>query len=187
MEANNMEVNMMRKLLSVVIVVLSIPSFVFPVAAQDLSEPKEISITVPTGIPFDARITEDILPSRMKTGDRVLMVVDKDVVVDDYVVIQAGARVVAEVVESKEKSYAGQAGKIILSFKTVTSIDGQQIAVSGSRRGEGDEKMIESIGLGLVCCPLFLLMQGEEGIIRAGQLVTVYTVSTTKVTVMKRH
>lgn len=177
---------MLRKLVSIVMVVMSIPSFVFPVAAQDLAEPKEIVVTMPVGIPFEARITEDLSPSRMKTGDRVLMVVDKDVVIDNYVVIQAGARVVAEVADSKERSFAGQAGKILLSFRTVTAVDGQQIVTSGSSRADGDEVMIESIGLGLVCCPLFLLMQGEEGIIKAGQLVTAYTVMPTKVTVTRK-
>jgi hypothetical protein len=175
---------MLRKLVFVVLVALGMPCFVFPVAAQDLAAQRVIE--VPTGTPFDARITEDMSPSQLNTGDRVLMVVDKDVIVDNYVVIHAGARVVAEVAESKEKSYAGQAGKIILSFKTVTTVDGQQIAISGSRRAEGDDVMVESIGLGLVCCPLFLLMKGEEGIIKAGQVVTAYTVATTKVTIMER-
>jgi hypothetical protein len=83
---------------------------------------------------------------------------------------------VAEVAESKEKEYAGQAGRILVSFRTLTAVDGQDIIVSGSSRRERDDKMLESIGLGLVCCPLFLLMKGEEGVIKVGQIAQIYTI-----------
>jgi hypothetical protein len=95
---------------------------------------------------------------------------------DGHVVISKGALIVAEVAESKEKEYAGQAGRILVSFRTLTAVDGQDIIVSGSSRRERDDKMLESIGLGLVCCPLFLLMKGEEGVIKVGQIAQIYTI-----------
>jgi hypothetical protein len=95
---------------------------------------------------------------------------------DGHVVISKGALIVAEVAESKEKEYAGQAGGILVSFRTLTAVDGQDIIVSGSSRRERDDKMLESIGLGLVCCPLFLLMKGEEGVIKVGQIAQIYTI-----------
>ena len=102
---------------------------------------------------------------------------------DGHVVISKGALIVAEVAESKEKTYAGQAGRILVAFRTVEAVDGQYIIVSGSSRREGQDKMIESIGLGMVCCPLFLLMKGEEGVIKAGQIVRIYTMQKTEVMV----
>jgi hypothetical protein len=95
---------------------------------------------------------------------------------DGHVVISKGALIVAEVAESKEKEYAGQAGRILVSFRTLTAVDGQDIIVSGSSRRERDDKMLESIGLGLVCCPLFLLMKVEEGVIKVGQIAQIYTI-----------
>ena len=73
----------------------------------------------------------------------------------------------------------------MVSFRTVTAADGQDIIVSGSSRREGEEKMLESIGLGLVCCPLFLLMKGEEGVIKSGQIVQIYTVQKADIKVKK--
>lgn len=73
----------------------------------------------------------------------------------------------------------------MISFRTASAVDGSDIIVSGSSRREGDDKMVESIGLGLVCCPLFLLMKGEEGIISAEQIVPIYTIQKTEVTVIE--
>lgn len=169
---------MRKKIISMVLAFVFLPSLVLSVESQS-----EKKVTVPSGTPIDVRIVEDIYPAKAKTGDRLLLVVDKDVVVDGYVVISKGASVVAEVVESKEKGYAGQAGRILLSFKTVTAVDDQTIIVSGSSRREGEAKMVESIGLGLVCCPLFLLMKGEEGVIKAGQIVQIFTIQKAEVKV----
>lgn len=150
---------------------------------QPLLGPKKV--VVPTGTRIDAKVVEDIDPKTSKVGDRLLFIADKDVVVGNYVVIARGARIMAEVAESKEKGYAGQAGRILISFRTASAVDGSEIIVSGSSRREGDDKMVESIGLGLVCCPLFLLMKGEEGIINAGQIVPVYTIQKAEVTVIE--
>ena len=143
-----------------------------------------MTVTIPTGKPIEVKTFQEIHPATTQVGDRILLVVDRDLIIDNKTVIKAGASVVAEVADSKEKSYAGQAGKILVSFKTVETVDGQTIAISGSQRREGDDKMIESIGLGLVCCPLFLLMKGEEGVITAGQVMTVYTVQSVEVNVL---
>jgi len=171
---------MKSKIILVVIFVLLFLPVLFstPILAETIVE-------VPTGTPIDVRVVEDIHPVKMKTGDRILLVVDKDVVVKKYVVISNGARVVAEVAESKEKGYAGQAGRILVSFRTVTAVDEQDIIVSGSSRREGEDKMLESIGLGLVCCPLFLLKKGEEGVIKSGQIVQIYTIQKAEVRISK--
>lgn len=169
---------MRNKIFLMVLVSVFLPSLVLSVESQS-----EKKVTVPPGTPIGVRIVEDIFPAKAKTGDRLLLVVDKDVVVDGYVVISKGASVVAEVAESKEKGYAGQAGRILLSFKTVTAVDEQIIIVSGSSRREGEAMMVESIGLGLVCCPLFLLMKGEEGVIKAGQIIDIYIIQKAEIKV----
>jgi len=141
------------------------------------------TVTLPTGTPVIAEVMEDIHPAIVATGDKILFRVGKDVKVGGCTVIKKGANIVGQVAEAKEKEYGGQAGRIIVSFRHVQAVDGQDIALSGSSRREGDDKMIESVGLGLVCCPLFLLMKGEEGVITAGQTVMVYTIQKTEVTV----
>jgi len=145
----------------------------------------EITVTVPAATPIDVRIVEDIHPAKVKTGDRLMMIADRDVVINGNIVISKGARIVAEAAESREKSYAGQPGRILVSFRTVTAVDDQEILIAGSSRREGQDKMLESIGLGVVCCPLFLLMKGDEGIIPAGQTVQVYTMQKADVKVKK--
>lgn len=152
-------------------------------STSSLSIASFYTVIVPTGTPVEVEVIQDIHPKTCVTGDRVLFMVAKDVKVEGWVVIKKGANVVAEVAEAKEREYGGQAGRVIVTFRRLSAVDNQEIAVSGSTRREGDDKMIESIGLGLVCCPLFLLMKGEEGVIKAGQTCTIYTSQKTEVTV----
>ena len=84
------------KVVSILVCILLVPAFLF--GETNLSE---TTISVNSGTPIDVRVVEDIHPAKMKAGDRILLVVDKDVVVNGYVVISNGARVIAEVAESK--------------------------------------------------------------------------------------
>ena len=136
-----------------------------------------------SGPAIDAKITETINGSAAQVGQRILMVVDKDIKLNGKVVISAGAQVIAEITDATSKNYAGIPGKLLVSFKTVKAIDGQDISISGTKERKGEDKMLPAIGLGLVCCPLFFLMQGGEGVIPAGQIITVYTVQNADITI----
>jgi len=143
------------------------------------------TVTVPVGTVVVAKFIEDVQPSTVQQGDSVLLLVDKDVVVSGKTVIKEGARIRAEVADSKKSGYAGQSGRLLLTFRSVTAVDGQEIMLSGSSQRQGEDQMVESIGLGLVCCPLFLLMKGKEGIIKTGQTTQVYTVNAVNVSVIE--
>ncbi len=154
--------------------------------AQRTKNIEYIEIDVRTGTPIEIQTIEDIYPSKVTEGDSIFLMVTKDVTVDGYDVIKQGALVRAEIYDAKEKGMAGQAGRVAISFKTVEAVDGTNIIISGSSKREGDDKMLESVGLGLVCCPLFLLMKGEEGVIKAAQTFNVFTIALSKIKVVKK-
>ena len=72
-----------------------------------------------SGTAIDAKITETINGSAAQVGQRILMVVDKDIKLNGKVVISAGAQVIAEITDATSKNYAGIPGKLLVSFKTV--------------------------------------------------------------------
>ena len=56
------------------------------------------------------------------------------------------------------------------------AVDNSYIPLSGSVSAKPDDKMVLSVCLGVLLCPLFLLMKGEDAQLQAGTQKTVYTV-----------
>lgn len=143
----------------------------------------ETKVRIPAGTAILVRVVEKVSPSTHKLGDRARMLVDQDVVISGAVVIARSAPVFVEVATAEEAGYAGTSGKIAFSFKTVTAVDGNNILLSGTKEQKGKDSMVVSIGASIVCCPLFLLMKGEEGVVPENTLVTVYVLQDADVTV----
>jgi hypothetical protein len=144
---------------------------------------KTATVSVPSGTPIEARVIEDIDPASINVGDIIFLAVDKNVVIKGRTVIRKDARILAEVREARKNTYLGQPDRIALAFRTVTAVDEQEIAVSGTTRSEGDDKTIAAVGLGIFCCPLFFLMKGKETVINAGRKIILHTIQKAEIRV----
>lgn len=129
------------------------------------------TVQVPPGTAIMLTTAATLKADDLNVGDRVAFTVMQDVVVNGKVVIKAGATAFGEVVSSKKNNFLGIPGAIGVSLRTVTTADGKSVPISASKHVEGDDKMIVSIGLSLVCCILFALMKGGEAVIPAGTAV----------------
>lgn len=140
-------------------------------------------ITVPAGTPVVLRNMEVISSSNITNGSNVMFSVVNDVKVNDMVVIKAGSIVDAQVNFAKKKNYAGIAGEITISDFAVKAVDGTFIPLRATLSSKGEEKMGLSIGLGVVICILFLLIQGDDAVIPAGTTKSAYTIMDVKINV----
>ena len=71
----------------------------------------------------------------------------------------------------------GKSGEVTVSDFNTTAVDGTYVPLSGSVSAKPDDKMTISIVLGVLICPLFLLMRGDEAVVPAGTQKTAYTVN----------
>lgn len=133
-------------------------------------------VTLPAGTPIVLRNMETINSSNITNGSSVMFTVINDVVVDDKVLIKAGSIVNAQVNYAKKKNYAGVAGEITISDFAAKAVDGTYVPLRATLSSKGEEKMGLSIGLGVVICILFLLIQGDDAVIPAGTTKSVYTI-----------
>ena len=143
-------------------------------------------VKIPAGTPVSVNFNENLSASTHKVGDRVIVSVEQDVIIDGKVVIEKGAKVFAEMTKAKEPFFIGLPGELLLAFRTVQTKDNQNISLSGIREARGEDKMIMSIGIGLagsfICCPLGFLLKGGEATIPQGSSVTVYVLADSDVT-----
>ena len=140
------------------------------------------TVELPSNTIIRSRVSETLNGRTLTNGQLVTLLVNDDIKVKDKVVIKRDTPIEAEVGLAKGKNFAGAAGKIILMFKSVKAVNGQDILLVGNKEVQGQDKIIASVALGVVCCPLFFLMRGEDAIIPAGQQVNVYTMQTSTIT-----
>lgn len=162
---------MKKTALIVLLVTLSVfpPSVLLPV-----SQAQEAQIQVTRGTPVALRVTQLVSSETSHLGDVVHMEVVRDVIVNNAVVIKAGTPADGEVIVAENKGFIGEAGKIGITVKETTAIDGQTIYLRSSLHREGEDKQMLSLILGLVLCFLFLFMKGKESEVFAGSEVKAY-------------
>jgi SUMO ligase MMS21 Smc5/6 complex component len=141
------------------------------------------NIQLNAGYPIAARCVHDIKPSLVKAGENVRFVVDRDIIVDNKILIKEGSAIIGNVAEANSNGYVGQGGELQILFKNTTSVDNQTILLTGSVNRKGKNSTAESVTLGLVCCPIAFLGKGNEAVIQVGQIIEVYIANDIKIKV----
>lgn len=161
---------------------ISMIAFIFCCFSPSLLMAKT-TVTLQAGTIVNLRTDTPLRPATLNTGDRVILTVVSDVVVDGKVVIAAGAKARGEITDSKDRGMIGIPAKLALSIRSVEAVDGSTIALFGARVAEGKSKMAASIGLALICCILFALMKGGAAEIPAGTQIQTEVSGTVQISV----
>ncbi len=143
------------------------------------------TVNLPSGTPIYARFAADLNGGAASEGQQITLLVNNDVKVNGKIVIEQNAPITAEIIKAQGKKLAGMPGKIIIAFKSVRTIDGQEILLSGTKSQQGEHHMVQAIGLGIVCCPLFFLIPGGASVIPAGLTTTAYTIQAADIEIAK--
>ena len=175
--------NYMAKLLLAVFILnptVTFASSLIYTSQYNPSTGEKITSSAPVEIPANTmvRLRASTTYSGKSTtqGQNVLFTVVNDVKVNGTVVIRAGAQAVGNVTEVKKASMIGQPGKVAISLNSVTAVDGTEVPLMASTVNEGDNKMVTSVIVGLLCI-LGFVMKGGEGSIQAGSTVDGRTMS----------
>ncbi|HOJ05730.1 MAG TPA: hypothetical protein PK916_17165 [Bacteroidota bacterium] len=129
-------------------------------------------VTVPAGTVV-ALSLEQSITSEMPVGSSVNFRVIYDVKVDGQVVVRAGSIATGSIASVKGTGAVGSPGRVAITLRTVRAVDGQEILLRGNMNKEGDDKVVLSVILALICLPL-ILIHGEDAEIPAGTEVRAY-------------
>jgi len=116
---------------------------------------------------------EKSVDSDMAEGTAVDLRVMRDVSVGDKVVIKSGTMATATITAVNSSGAIGKAGKVSLTLRSVQAVDGQQVFLRGSIDKEGENKVVMTVILGLICLPLFLI-NGCDATVPAGTELRAY-------------
>ena len=134
------------------------------------------SVTIPNSTIVVVKTQSQLASDKLTTGQEVLFVVAANVKVKGQTVIKAGAPVFGFVQESKEAGMVGTAGKVVINIQSVTAVDGTNIALTGQFSAAEKSHVGGTVAVGVILCPLALLLQGKEGVVPVGAQIRAMTV-----------
>ncbi len=125
-------------------------------------------VTLPLGTIVVVRLDEQVSGKTHTVGASIGASVARDVIIDSVVVIRVGTPVDVSVAQSNKAGMVGQAGGIAVNIEQTQTADNQIVFLRGAFSAEGQGSTGASVGAGVVLCPLFLMMKGQEGVLKAG-------------------
>lgn len=147
---------------------LMLTGIINPISAQQKEKVKLTSGAVV------ALILEKAVNSEMTEGTSVDLRVVRDVTAGDKVLIKSGTLATGTITDVNSSGAVGKAGKVSIKLRSVKAVDGQEIFLKGNVDKQGDDKVVLTVILGLICLPL-LLVQGGDASIPAGTELRAYT------------
>ncbi len=133
---------------------------------------------LPAHTPITIRCSETISTKDVVSGGTVNFTVVSDVKDENgNILIKANAPVTATISFVRTKDLVGRSGEVTVSDFHTRAVDGTYVPLSGSVSAKPDEKIVLSVVLSVLICPLFLLMKGDEAQVQAGTTKAAYTIS----------
>ena len=161
----------LRKSISIFLITFLITGSISPLFA---------GTTIPAGTAVQLRLNQTLSSSTAKTGSFVSLSVVNAVVVNGETVIKAGAQAEGQVSNAKKAGIIGSPGSIGITVTSVTATDGTKIPLQGMMSQDGDDKMVASVIIGLLCIFGFL-QKGGEGNLDANMIINARTLSVAEV------
>ena len=168
----------MKKIIVVVFIVLFIFSQMYQITKAE--EYKEVTLSPGTMVILKVNET---VTGDMASGSRVNLSVLHDVTKDGHVLIKAGTPATGSIASAEKAKMIGREGKIMISVDRTQTVDGQEVFLQGSMTGKGEERLVTSVVVSTLLCPLALLMKGGEAEIPAGAELRTFVANEVKVKV----
>jgi hypothetical protein len=143
-------------------------------------------VTLQEATVLSIELKETCSSETAKQGDRVIFEVMSDIKVEGAIVIREGTPVTGSVVKAEPAKWLGRAGELIINVEYTRAVDDQKIPLRVSLTEEGKDSIAASVVLTVLCCPLFLLIEGKKAECLKGAKYTVYVAADRKITGIER-
>ena len=129
-------------------------------------------VTITPGYPITLQFQDSVNAEDVSVGSLVELFVRDAVIIDGETVIAPGADVIGTVREAKDNNVLGIPGSITIDAVSVVAVDGTVIPLQGTITAKGKNNTALAVVLGLVLCPLAIIIHGENAKIASGTIFT---------------
>lgn len=159
--------------------------FLLPLAIVGQAPPlSATSLIMESGTPVKLQLAQTISSGRAYKSERLEFVVHKDVVIDGFTVISAGAKAEGSVVSVKRKRPLGIGGDLTIKLDSVELATDEEAPLTARKEFKGRSRTLRmALGIAITApiylpaAPAFLLTPGRESTVLKGSEVTAYTKS----------
>jgi LssY C-terminus len=159
------------------------PLLLFPLRLLGQGLPlNSTKLIIENGIPVKLQLAQTISSGHARKSDRLEFIVDKDVEIDGFTVISAGAKAEGSVISVKGRRPLGIGGDLIIRVDSVELTTGERAELTARKEFKGRShrsrvEMAITAAIYLPVAPAFLLMPGRDRTALKGTEVTAYTKS----------
>lgn len=141
--------------------------------AQDLTPgTAETRRIIPEGAVVVVEIGQTIDSKIAKRGDQFPLRLSEPLVIDEQVVLPAGAAGVGEVIHASPSKGGGKAGELLLAARSIESGDLKILLRALKVGGQGDDQTLATLVLSTGIGPLAMFVRGAEIVIPSGTRAT---------------
>jgi hypothetical protein len=138
-------------------------------------------LVIPDDTPVELRLAQTISSAHARSGDRLEFIVAKDVTVEGFTVIRAGAVAQGSVTQVRGKRLLGLGGKLVFKLQSVELVTGEQVRLRASKEIKGGSHWVRMAAemavtslFYLPAAPVFLLSRGDNSTALKSTEVTAY-------------
>lgn len=167
-------------------VLMLVPLVAAPVGAQSIVDEPDPAAVLPSlasaqvpaiAVRPDTRVRlmvlNEVSTRTTRPGERFVLRVDEDVVVDGATVIPVGSKAWGEVLAASGSGVAGRSGKLSARLLYV-EVRGDRVPISGEASSAGNGGTTETVLGVLALGPLGLLARGNNAKLKAGDIFNGY-------------
>jgi hypothetical protein len=150
-------------------------------APLKLLQPVEGAILVADGTPVQLQMVRTISSAHAKVGDGLDFVVVKDVVIDGFTAIPAGAMASGSVSAVKKRRMLGMGGKVVIKLDSVVLPIEKHLDLRAREEIKGGSctklMLVEMLATGisyLPATPVLLFSRGSDSVVLKGMQITAY-------------
>lgn len=114
---------------------------------------------------------EKLTSKKLITGQKLILEVAENVIVDGTPVILKGTPVAAVVVESRKSGMLGRSGRLAIFIESTQLVNGQMIKLRAGKGGKDGDNMRSMFALTIMFGAPGLLMKGTNGQIPANSIL----------------
>ena len=146
------------------------------------------TVTIPAGTKLMGELDQQVTSNTRKfeVGDIVRGHVWRNVVVDGYTVIEAGAPMMLRVSDITKRKIAGRGGDVEVQAVSVTAIDGTEIFLDGGYDKKASHRTALSASLSALVFWPAIFIRGKEAVLEPGTIFDATVPANTRVTVGNR-
>ena len=131
-------------------------------------------VIIPDGTEVRLRLLHTVSSAAAKVDETIRFEAAEDVLVNDKVVIAAGAQGTGTVTEARGKKSFGRRGRLNFTIDLVKAVDGQSIRLRTAKKLEGDESHVKAGVVTYLAGPFGALVKGKDVVVEAGTTYTIF-------------